>query len=165
MLISSKKLPLDNPALITAIILCLVSTSLPANAHGCQSLQQLNWMLGTWVSHSSNQKTTETWWQVSDSTFEGEGLSISDNKTNQETLRIVQMSDHIFYFAKVASNPLPVPFKLVACSSNQATFANPQHDFPTQLRYQLSNNGLLNVHVSGPDGNGFTIEFQKQSGH
>lgn len=153
-------------SLIVRISIIAVSMGFPAKAKECQSLHQLKWMLGTWVSNTGKVKVIETWWQVSDNTFEGEGISISENKTTKETLRIVQMSDHIFYLAKVESNAMPVPFKLTSCASRQAVFSNPEHDFPTRLRYTLNHTSAkkdeMYAHVSGADGKGFTIAFKKQ---
>ena len=61
--------------------------------------------------------------------------------------------------AKVASNNLPVAFKLTSCTAKTAIFENSQHDFPKKLNYQLNKDKSITVFVSGEKGKGFSIEF------
>ena len=99
---------------------------------------------------------------MADTVFRGGGYTIDgDTKTLNETLFLLEVEGEVFYFAKVAHNPFPVPFKLTQLSEQTATFENPEHDFPTKLVYQRTTQDSLEVAVSGPDGKGFTVRFQR----
>lgn len=128
----------------------------------CDSLGSLSWLLGNWVAESGKSKISESWQQISDKTFEGAGVTYSLEKqkiVSSETLRLVEMSGEVFYLAKVASNHLPVAFKLTQCTAESAVFENPQHDFPKKLHYQLTKDKRIIVVVSGENENGFSINF------
>ncbi|GAA0854884.1 hypothetical protein GCM10009114_12260 [Aliiglaciecola litoralis] len=118
-------------------------------------------MLGKWQSISSQQTVEENWHRVSDNTFEGVGKTTTTNSEFVESLRLVAMSQQVFYLAKIASNPLPVAFKAEVCNGEVAKFVNLQHDFPTSLHYRLESKQRLLVEVRGVDGKGFDIQFVK----
>jgi len=150
--------------IIIFMSLCLVFQS-SAQAKNCGTVDSLTWLIGHWHSENSKLKINESWQRISDKTFEGAGstYSFKKNKTvSAETLRLVEMSGEIFYVAKVASNDLPVAFKLTNCTANTAIFENLQHDFPKKLSYQLINHNNLTVFVSGEKGKAFSIEFTRQ---
>jgi hypothetical protein len=93
----------------------------------------------------------------------------SNTAISTESLRLVAMSDEIFFIAKVASNPLPVAFKLTQCANKIAVFENPHHDFPQTLSYQLiqSSQGdkQLKVKVFAANNPGFEINFSAIETH
>ncbi|MCG7550521.1 DUF6265 family protein [Pseudoalteromonas sp. Of7M-16] len=143
------------------VFVCLAFHS-TVQAKSCDSVKSLSWLVGNWYSQSSKLKIRESWKQISGKTFEGTGstYSIEKGKTvSSETLRLVEMSGEVFYVAKVASNDLPVAFKLTSCSEKTAVFENPQHDFPKKLSYQLTKDNYITVLVSGEQGKGFSINF------
>ncbi len=146
---------------ISLVSLCLVFQ--PAvQAKNCDTVESLMWLVGNWNSENSKLKINESWKRISDKTFEGSGYtySIEKNKiVSSETLRLVEMSGEVFYVAKVASNDLPVAFKLTSCTAETATFENSLHDFPKKLSYKLNQEKNISVFVSGEKGKGFSIEF------
>lgn len=150
---------------ITLMSLCLVfQTSIQAKP--CDSLESLTWLVGGWKAESSKLKINENWQQISGKTFEGSGITYAIEKNmivSSETLRLVEMSGEIFYIAKVASNDLPVAFKLTSCSAKTAIFENLLHDFPKKLSYQLIEENHITVFVSGEGGKGFSIEYFGES--
>ncbi len=134
-------------------------------AQSCNSLASMSWLIGSWHAENGNSLVTETWRQVSDKTLEGFGSTRSKDKgsiTSTETLRLVEMSDEIFYIPKVESNPLPVSFKLIKCSRRLLVFENLQHDFPNRLTYDLKDRNNLNVIVTDEKDKGFTIEYTRR---
>ncbi len=150
----------------------LLLTSVNANAYKCNSLSELNWLLGDWKTQvkqnlatelSANEPlttellTTESWLKLSDKTFEGVGKTAN----NTESLRLLEMSDEIFYLAKVSHNPSPVAFKLTACKSNAFVFENEQHDFPNTIEYTLINSTAMQVKVSDNSEKSFTIQLYR----
>ncbi|MBQ4812428.1 hypothetical protein J8M20_13810 [Pseudoalteromonas luteoviolacea] len=147
-------------AIIWMLMYLVVSPVLQAKP--CDSVESLAWLVGNWSSKSSKVKINESWKQVSKKSFEGSGstYSLKKNKiVSSESLRLVEMSGEIFYLAKVASNELPIAFKLTSCTDKTAIFENSKHDFPKKLSYQLTEDGNITVFVSGEKGKGFSIDF------
>ncbi|WP_299496717.1 DUF6265 family protein [uncultured Shewanella sp.] len=138
--------------------LCLMT----AEAQPCQSLDTMHWLSGDWEYKDAKQEIREYWLVVSSNTMEGHGVSISNTMTSRETLRIVVMSGEVFYFAKVASNSLPIAFKLTHCESDRLIFENKHHDFPQKIIYQFINPNKITVFVSGEDNKGFKVNYQRQ---
>ena len=145
--------------LISALLLL---TCINANAYHCNSLSDLDWLLGEWKTQvkqdlTNELLTTETWLKLSDKTFEGFGKTAN----NIESLRLLEMSDEIFYLAKVSHNPSPIAFKLTACKSNAFIFENEQHDFPNTIEYKQINSNAIQVKVSGKTEKSFTIQLYR----
>ncbi|WJG09285.1 DUF6265 family protein [Aliiglaciecola sp. LCG003] len=147
-------------ALRFSLLLCLLITSdLQAQ---CNSLDSLDWILGTWHSQTEKDQTWETWQRATDNTFEGKGETHSAAAIHQEQLRLINMNGEIFYLAKVPSNNLPVAFKLESCESRTAKFVNFEHDFPQILEYHINQDNELVVSVSSTTNQGFVVKFQQQ---
>jgi hypothetical protein len=150
------------------IFYCLFLTSL-ATAEECRSLEAVEWFLGEWETSTSRVVIREYWHRVSDATFEGESITKSvsnDEVVNYETLRLVSMSDSVFYIAKVTENELAVPFRLTQCSEGIAVFENPDHDAPQRLIYKLLEGTAkdapkLEVRVEGDRMKNFSLIFHK----
>ena len=153
MLLIKKFLP------IIVIILPVV-----AFTQNCTTLDTLNWMLGEWQQDGEKSVTTETWTQLSAGTYEGLGLTRSkseDKITFVEALRLIEMTNEVFYLAKVSHNAFPIAFKLIKCSVSMAVFENTTHDFPQKIVYQVTNDGRsLAVTVSNNERQ-FTVEYKK----
>ena len=146
---------------ITFVALCLVFQP-TVQAKACSTITSLTWLVGQWSSKNNKLKVNESWQQISAKTLEGSGYTYSfekNTRVSSETLRLVEMSGEVFYLAKVASNDLPVAFKLTSCTANTAVFENSQHDFPQKISYQLNKASNLSVYVSDKAGKGFSIEF------
>lgn len=91
-------------------------------------------------------------------------LVADDDIVNYETLRLVSMSDGVFYIAKVAHNEFPVPFRLTHCADGEAVFENPLHDAPERLVYRLlegADAGALEVRVEGGEMDDFSLLFYR----
>lgn len=149
---------------LSTVLICLWLTN-SASAEECRSLDVVEWVLGEWTTSPNRVVTHEYWHRVSDETFEGESTTkrVTDGEVlNYETLRLVAMSDGVFYIAKVAHNDLPVPFRIAQCSEGIAVFENPAHDAPQRLIYRLlnvSNPGApeLEVKVEADGMNDFSL--------
>lgn len=152
-----------------ALFLCLWLTSADG-AEECRSLEVVKWILGEWTTSPTRVVIREHWHRVSDATFEGESttMSVADSQiVNYETLRLVSMSDGVFYIAKVRENDLPVPFRLVRCSNSIAVFENPTHDAPQRLVYKLSDAAVtgdgpeMEVTLEGDGMKDFSLLFHR----
>ncbi len=130
----------------------------------CHSLTSVSWLNGHWQYQGDGQKVRESWWAVSENTMEGEGQTrtTSNERVSAETLRIVAMSNMVFYLAKVDSNLLPIAFKLIDCESNRLVFENKEHDFPQTIIYQLVDDNHIHVKVLGKDNTQLIMDYIRQ---
>ncbi|MDN3641043.1 DUF6265 family protein [Simiduia curdlanivorans] len=120
--------------------------------------------LGSWVAHSGKQITTEAWASASSHTFEGKGMSFSDNQLKSvESLRIVEMSGALYFIAKVSHNALPVVLSLTSCTATSARFENVARDFPKRIQYSLAGADQLSATVSDAVNQGISINFTRQT--
>lgn len=149
------------------MILILAVCGLPAAGQdaSCGSLDDVAWMEGRWVDEQPGRHTIEEWSRVSDLTMEGIGYLMRPSTGEvrvSETLRLVEMSEEVFFVAYIKSNRMPVPFRLAECGSDFAVFENMAHDFPRRLAYTLNGADSLHVDVSDGEGNGFELSFVKR---
>ncbi|NRA83806.1 MAG: hypothetical protein HRU22_08575 [Gammaproteobacteria bacterium] len=151
--------------IISFFSLCFIGQPF-VQAATCDTLESLTWLVGNWHTENKKLQINESWRRVSTKTLEGDGNIYSTTKNkliSAETLLLVEMSGAVFYVAKVASNDLPVAFKLTSCSEKTATFVNLQHDFPNKISYQFNNEQSMTVVVSGNNGKGFNVELIRQT--
>lgn len=159
-------------ALLTSATIILALSDGRAKAdeeQACRSLEAVEWVLGPWTRTGKTSVIRETWRKVSDATFEGESIatSLADGEIlNYETLRLVSMSDGVFYIAKVAENDLPVPFRMTHCADDLVVFENPEHDAPQRLTYEHkrapgNSHEALDVTVEGGAMKAFTLRFNR----
>ena len=165
----SKYLNSGGLAATLALFLCLGLIS-SAGARECRSLDDIEWVLGEWTTSPSRVVIRESWHRVSDATFEGESItkSVPDGRVvNYETLRLVEMSEGVFYIAKVTEHDLPVPFRLMQCSEGTVAFENPDHDAPQRLIYKLSDTTApdraaeMEVRLEGDGMKDFSLLFHR----
>ena len=142
------------------IILILFFTTFYSNAESCHSLKAVAWIFGSWEYKNKEQIITESWQKVSALSVEGVGETFTNGVLmSVESLRIVEMSDSLFYIAKVSHNALPVAFKLTSCMATKAIFENKDHDFPKRIEYTLVEKGKMRVDVSDGKSKRFSILF------
>jgi Domain of unknown function (DUF6265) len=152
---------------LTALVIATWLCASPAPAAGnCASLNAADWLLGNWVAVDGDRTFAETWVRLSDTTFEGKGVTTkgaSSAIVDSESLRLLQMENGVFYVSKVAHNRLPIAFELTECSPQRLVFENPAHDFPQRLEYAAEAAGQMTVRVTGGKDKGFTLRFRRQS--
>ncbi len=154
---------------LIAAFFCLVRAG-DADAEECLSLDAVDWVLGDWTATPSRVVIRESWHRVSEATFEGESttLAVADGElVNYETLRLVTMSDGVFYIAKVSDNDLPVPFRLTQCAAGVAVFENVGHDAPQRLIYRPMGDPVpgsvneMEVRLEGDGMQDFSLYFRR----
>jgi hypothetical protein len=106
-------------------------------------LAKLQWLAGSWLSQSGATSSEEHWTEPAGGTMLGMNRTIVHGKTVFfEYLRIEKRADAIVYLASPKGQHPPTPFKLAECTQNQATFENPQHDFPQRIIYERNGDEL-----------------------
>ncbi|MFT5136159.1 MAG: hypothetical protein ACI9XU_001153 [Arenicella sp.] len=148
-----------------SILIGLLVASITGNSLAkCHSLDTLEWLNHRWVSKTDSNISVESWVRAGDPSFNGVGESIELNSGKlkfSESLRILQMSDEVFYLAKVKENPLPVAFKSIEYSQQVAIFESTEHDFPQRLEYRRQSDSVLKDIVSGQEGRAFDVVYSK----
>lgn len=132
----------------------------------CHRLSDAEWLLGNWQSETEGQIITEHWRAIDEQNFVGTGTTVKTNQQKPpfvESLRLVEMSGGVFFIAKTPQNKFPVAFELVGCSDDRLKFENTTHDFPNVIEYVKESSQAMVAKVSGKQGGGFSIRFNKQA--
>lgn len=115
-------------------------------------LDQVNWIIGTWVNQTSRGAIYESWVRSDEKTFTAKSYTLTDGDTIVfETIQLVEEANNLFYIPTVKDQNKgePVRFKAVAIADLSMTFENPEHDFPQRIKYsKISQDSILAV-ISG----------------
>ncbi len=142
------------------LLLTILLFPFTLKAENCHSIKTVSWLLGDWQSQKNDRTITESWHQVSDKTIEGRGTTYAGSQfKSSESLRIVLMSNALYYIAKVEHNPLPVAFKLTSCTGSNVIFENHNHDFPKRIEYTFVDKGNIRVNVSDGKSKSFSLNL------
>jgi len=131
----------------------------PAASDG-PKLADLAWMAGHWASEVNGIRTEEFWLAPAG------GLMLAVNRTSAksgraafEYLRIEERAEGLVYVASPGGKGA-TDFPLADVGERFVVFANPAHDFPKEIRYELTKDGALHARVSGdPNGPEKTLEW------
>ncbi|MGH8178831.1 MAG: DUF6265 family protein [Steroidobacter sp.] len=107
----------------------------------------LDWLAGAWCGGEHGVSIEEHWLPERGGLMLGVSRTVSTRRTDFEFLRIEFTSAGARYVAQPGGKP-PTRFELVHSAPNEATFANPQHDFPKRVRY-VRNGDSLTARVDG----------------
>jgi hypothetical protein len=112
-------------------------------------INDLDWIIGEWISTSGDESMTEHWQKESDTLIVGHGWFISSSDTIlTEQLKIAARNNDIIYFAS-PSGQTTTEFKLTQLNDNEATFENPDHDFPQKIYYKKISEDSLYAKIEG----------------
>ncbi|MDN5200051.1 DUF6265 family protein [Fulvivirgaceae bacterium BMA10] len=150
------------PFTFLVIIICFSCFSISACAQSNDAkIEDLSWLLGTWLNDMGARKSYEIWKKTSSTKFSGIGYTLKNRDTVfVEKLAILVENDEVFYSANVAHNAGPVLFKLTSSNNGVFEFENPEHDFPKKITYQLKEKGQLHAQISG-SGKAIDFHFKK----
>lgn len=117
-----------------------------------QSVSELAWLSGAWVSETEEGWTEELW------TAPRGGILLGTNRSGKkeritgfEFMRIAQDGEGgIDFWGSPAGKPA-VAFRLTSSGQREAVFENSKHDYPTRIIYRR-NGKMLVATVSGPGG-------------
>ncbi len=121
------------------ISLCVLLLSFIAS-YG-QKLNDLEWLLGDWVSGTPENQFIETWTKKNDSTFTGAGkVIVNGDEKFAESLIIENRSGNTKYIAELPDKT--AVFKAASQSANSIEFVDPQNDFPSKIIYRKTDSGI-----------------------
>jgi hypothetical protein len=115
-------------------------------------IHQMEWVLGEWISESSESISYENWVKINDTLLRGKSFTIKKNDTIfSESISLLQINGELFYIPTVndQNDGLPVKFKLVSNLSDDMEFENTLHDFPQKIIYHNYMNDSLWARIEG----------------
>lgn len=116
------------------------------------SLQDLNWLAGSWVMESKGERIEENWTSPAGGMMLATGRSVQENKTVEfEFLRIEQRGEGLVYVAQPGGRP-PVEFWLASVGKDEWVFENKKHDFPQRIRYQRTGANAFTARIEDATG-------------
>lgn len=133
-----------------------------AMANDTLSADDLSWIAGTWVQKKEGRRVEETWTEPAAGTLFGVNrTSRGEATTFHEYLRIEPRTGVLTYVALPKGAPAETPFAVAEHGDQWVRFTNPDHDFPTSIRYERRGN-TLNIQVRGPDAKGFDLSLRRK---
>ncbi len=128
-------------------LLLLLLLALPLSAAE-PVVDDLAWISGHW----SEGEVEELWLAPKGNLMLGMSRTVrKTGKVAFEFIRIAKTPDGIAYIAQPGGKP-PVSFLLVESKPGRVVFANPQHDFPKRIVYELRDGKLCARVDDGKDG-------------
>lgn len=125
-------------------------TPTPPKAEPATSINDYNWMLGTWLAHGL--EFYEHWEKVDDYTLRGTVYKeLNDSSTISEIILFRKTEDGFEYKPTVnnENNGLPITFRSVNAQTNLIQFENMRHDFPNRIVYFKNSEQQLDVKIEG----------------
>jgi len=127
-----------------------MSARTPAPAKG--SIASVAWMEGTWVNATGSTIVEEHWTPPAGGAMLAVSRTIANGALAEfEFLRIVERGGGLVYIAQPNGRP-PTEFTMTKVDARSVTFENPQHDFPTTIRYEKRTDGTLVASIAGAGG-------------
>ena len=126
---------------------------------------EFDWLLGNWirVNEEGEKMTHESWEKINTASYRGVGYTLLRSDTVwQEEMRLVKSDEGWNFEAISKGEPAPTVFKLTDISKEAFTSQNPEHDFPTQIKYFKSGESLKAI-ISG-EGMEIPFDFERISG-
>jgi len=145
---------------LTTLLLLIFGPSCMAHS-GSFSFPDLAVLAGCWIDEQGN--SVEIWLPPENNLMLGTAQTVKDGEiVFFERLQIKKTAaGDIQYIAKPSNQSMAV-FTLSSASNGRLVFSNPQHDFPTEIIYQLPSGDSLQASIAGvSDGQRREIGFNK----
>ncbi len=145
-------------------ILCLslmASASAAAPSTAEVTAQDFGWLAGCWASDGREPGSGEMWTAPAGGTLLGVQRTVKGGRTvASEFLQIRENDDGGIEYVALPSGQELTVFRLIAMTDQQATFENPEHDFPQRVIYLRPEDGLLVGRIEGTiDGRERSVDF------
>jgi hypothetical protein len=109
------------------------------------TIKNVQWIAGNWVGTRGTNNATaieERWSPPSGGAMLATSRTVrAERMVAFEFLRIVERESGLVYIAQPNGSP-PIEFVLTEVSPTKAVFANPRHDSPQRIVYELTDTGL-----------------------
>jgi hypothetical protein len=117
-----------------------------------EKIEQLQWLLGTWINEKGEEFSQETWSRENASTFTAFSFTQVANETVfAETMALEQKADSLLLTVATANqkDEKPVTFKMISSKKGKVTFENKNHDFPERITYTNPVKDSLHAWIEG----------------
>jgi len=121
-----------------------------------------DWLLGDWIrtNEDRDKDTYESWERVDAFAYHGFGFTLSKSDTVwQENIMLLKTEEGWTFEVTGKGDSAPTIFKLTDRSKDSFVSQNPEHDFPTQIKYFKSGEALKAI-ISG-DGIEIPFDFER----
>lgn len=119
----------------------------------------LSWLAGYWLSCEDGQEVSETWSDARADLMVGHGVTVTNGRASFELFHIAPHDGGIAYFAQPSGRAFAV-FGATEVGPDQATFVNPEHDFPQRVSYRREGD-VLTARIDGQiDGEARSMEWR-----
>jgi hypothetical protein len=112
-------------------------------------LQSLGWLGGCWEFKTQAVHHQEQWLSPAGGTMIGMGRMVKNGKLAFFEFMELRQDGPNLVFTAHPSGQKTTTFQVTAASATEATFENPDHDFPQKIEYRLTKPDFLEVTVSG----------------
>jgi hypothetical protein len=139
----------DPPIVGDSVALYRLAEDIPMPEPAKAAIGDLAWLAGAWVGKRSSGSSIEERWSPP---LGGAMLATSRSVNTSgkmfafEYLRIVEREGGLVYVAQPGGKT-PTEFVLTELSPTRAVFANPRHDYPKRIVYELSAEGGLSATI------------------
>jgi hypothetical protein len=127
----------------------LLAISAPINV-AQSKIEDLAWICGDWETAPGSRQIEEHWTKIAGGSMIGMSRTVAGDKTVfYKYLRIETRGADIYYVAHPKARNPGTEFKLVRLGAQEATFENPDHDFPKRIIYRKNADGGLTARIEG----------------
>jgi len=115
-------------------------------------IDQLQWLLGTWINENGEEFSQETWSQENPTTFTAFSFTqVGKETVFAETMALEQKADSLFLTVATANQneKKPVTFKMISSENGNFIFENKKHDFPERIIYTNPAKDSLHAWIEG----------------
>ncbi len=117
-----------------------------------EKINQLQWLLGTWINENGEEFSQETWSKENESSFTAFSFTqVAKETVFSETMALEQKGDSLLLTVATANqnDQKPVAFKLISSEKGEFIFENKSHDFPERIIYTNPVKDSLHAWIEG----------------
>lgn len=140
---------LGRVVLLVICMICLPWTATASAGERPPTIADFGWLAGCWEGGGEGREYLEQWMRPAGGATFGMSRTVADGKTvAHEFMQIREQRGEIHFIAK-PSGQEEASFKLVRHGPQEATFENPEHDFPQRVIYRPAPDGRLAAAIEG----------------
>lgn len=134
---------------IVTVVLALACSAAATPVSPSPTVDQLNWMAGSWSGESGGARMEEHWMEPRGGMMLGLHRDLlPDGAVFFEYLRIETTPEGIVYVASPRGGK-STNFRLLESKGRRVVFHNPDHDFPQRIIYELRDEARLCARIEG----------------
>ena len=117
-----------------------------------ESVEQLQWLIGSWTNVNDESQSYESWTKLNDSTLTSFSYTMVEKDTVfSEVVTVQERFKDVFLTAKVPdqNDAQAITFKLIPSEKGIFTFENKAHDFPQRITYSNPVKDSIHAWIEG----------------